>query len=231
MVPESFAAITTFLLVLTPGLVFNIRRERLRPTAEESAFREASGIVLASLLAGSVAMAVLAGAKALWPGLLPDPAEWVKEGAAYAAVNLDRVAAFFVLYSLIAALVAWVGGWVLYRSGGEAFIDPHTNAWFEAFRRRVPAGTTPMALVELEDSVQYAGEVVYYAVNMATEEREIMLGPPLWRRGATEADLSPLPAEDQWRRVIIPGNRIASVWVRYPPLVPPAAVQRIRARH
>lgn len=73
-----------------------------------------------------------------------------------------------------------------------------------------------MALVELEDSTQYVGEVVYYDVEMSTDEREIMLGPPLWRKGKEDNTLTPLPLEDEWRRVIIPGNRIGSVWVRYP---------------
>lgn len=219
MVPNSFAAIATFLLLLAPGLIYNMARERLRPAAEESAFREASGIALASFLAGTVAIAILSILRAVGLDALPDAAAWVKQGAKYAADNIDKVAIFFVSYTVLAAGAAWLGAWLLFHSAEDVDIDLHTNAWFEAFRRRVPVGTTPMALVELENSTQYVGEVIYYAVNMSTDEREIMLGPPLWRRGSEKDDeLVALPTEDQWRRVVIPGNRITSVWVRYPPV-------------
>jgi hypothetical protein len=123
VVPDSFAAIASFLLLLMPGLIYNMARERLRPTAEESAFREASGIALASFLAGAVAVAVLAIAKAMGLDSLPDAALWVKQGANYAADNLDKIAVFFASYSLLAAGAAWLGAWLLFHAGDDVDID------------------------------------------------------------------------------------------------------------
>jgi len=70
--------------------------------------------------------------------------------------------------------------------------------------------------VQLEDKSEFVGEVIYYDVADATNDREITLGPPLWHRAPNDSQLKPLPHADDWQRVVIPGSRIQSVWVRYP---------------
>lgn len=216
MFPDSIAAVLGFLLAVAPGLVFEAVREHRRPTAERSAFREASEVALASLVFGALAVGILLGVRAIRPTLLPDPQEWLRLGSRYAVDHLGQVAVAIGGWVLLASLVAYAAARASSRQT-EARIDPYTTGWFEVFRRRRPKGTLPMALVRLDDRSEYVGEVIYYDTNLITAEREIVLGPPLWHRNAEQVQLEPLPPEDEWRRVVLPGARITAVWVRYPP--------------
>jgi hypothetical protein len=136
-------------------------------------------------------------------------------GSKYVKSHFPEVMTFFVAWAALAFGLALVAALAM-APDSPADIDPNTTGWFEVFRRRLPRGSLPMVLVELEDKTQFVGEVTYYDVAKVTADREVVLGPPLWRKGPDEAELTPLPAEDQWRRVVLPGSRILAVWVRYP---------------
>jgi len=168
-----------------------------------------------SLVCGLAAILILVWVRHVRPTALPNPSAWLANPSSYLTDNLSRVATFFVAYGIlsvtIAALVAALMG-----LGQTARINPNTTGWFEVFRHRLPDDTFPMARVLLEDGTEYVGEVTYYDVAKATADREIVLGPPLWRKTKEGRSLEPLPAQDGWRRVVVPGARIEAVWVRYP---------------
>ncbi len=215
MFPDSISAVVGFLLVVAPGLILEAVREHRRPTADRSAFREASGVALASLVFGAIALAVLWGVRQARSSVLPDPVAWIQQGSKYSAAHLWAVVLFFLGWVTLASLAALFGGLLLFKES-DARIDPHTTAWFELFRRQVPDGTFPIARVILEDRSEYLGEVIYYDANLITGEREVVLGPPLWHKTEAEVKFKPFPPEEGWRRVALPGARVLAVWVRYP---------------
>lgn len=215
MFPDSFGAVLGFLYVIAPGLVFDRLRSRQRPTAERSAFRETADVALASLLCAVGAIAVLWLARVFLPRALPDPQSWLTQGSHYLSIHFREAVTFFIAWAILAFGIAF--GAARFMQGDQpAVIEPNTTGWFEVFRRRLPPDTYPMALVQLEDKSEFVGEVIYYDVADFTGNREITLGPPLWRKSPDETELKPLPSADGWRRVVIPGSRVATVWVRYP---------------
>jgi len=214
--PDSFAAVLGFLFAIAPGLVFDRLRGQQRPTARRSAFRETADVALASLFCAVGAFALLWLARVALPGELPDPESWVTQGSPYLSSHFPEAVTFFIAWAALAFGIA-LGAAQVMKPDVPAEIDPNTTGWFEVIRRRLPPGTYPMALVELEDKSQFIGEVVYYDVADVTADREIALGPPLWRKGPDDAELVPLFPADAWRRVVIPGSRVMAMWVRYPP--------------
>jgi hypothetical protein len=213
--PDSIAAILGILFVVAPGLVFEVVRERRRPTVERSTFREASWVALASLAFDVAALLVLAGIHAFWAQPFPDMSAWASEGLSYVIEQPWRVAAFLGAWAVLAVGGAIGAALVLFRRS-TARIDPNTTAWYELFRKRVPRDSYPMASVLLDDGSSYAGEVVYYDANILPAERELILGPPLWYRTSDESELAPLPREHHWQRAVIAAPRIRAMWVRYP---------------
>jgi len=216
VIPDTVGAVLGLLLVVGPGLAFEVIREHFKPTAERSAFREASAVALASLVFTSAALLLLAITRAAWPTLLPDPRRWLLEGRVYVAEHYGLVAGFLfalvVVSTGLAALVAW--RWFRTRGGR---IDPNTTGWYELFRRKVPKGADRMVRVRLHDGTEYIGLVVFYSANILPAERELVLGPPLQRKPPDREAFEALPDEGAWSRVLIPGPSIESFWVRYAP--------------
>jgi len=209
--PDSFAAVLGFLFVIAPGLVFDRLRSHQRPTAERSGFRETADVALASLLCAVGAIAVLWLARIFIPRALPGPESWLTQGSAYLHDHFRETVTFFIAWAALAFGIAWLAARMMQSPGVPAEIQPNTTGWFEVFRRLRPSGTSAVVLVQLEDKSEFVGEVIYYDVADATDDREITLGPPLWHRAPNDGQLKPLPHADDWQRVVIPGSRIQSV--------------------
>lgn len=88
MVPASWLAVLLFVLLVVPGLVFDMLSERRRVGSSESTFREISRVVVASIGFSGATLLVLALVRIfLAPTWLPDPGALAREGSRYATQN------------------------------------------------------------------------------------------------------------------------------------------------
>lgn len=218
MIPQTILALVGFLFLVAPGLVFEIRRERRRPALEETAFREASRTALASVFFSLLAVTILAGVRARWPEMMPDPGRWLREGNDYLRGSYQTVAWFFVAELILACGLAFgverVLGW---KRGATIRSVP---IWHRVFRQELPSGKEreylPFVGVRLSDGTEYSGLLAGYSTEYRLADRELALAPPLFRR--LPGDTAPHSLSTDWQRLIIRGPEIRDLWVAYRPV-------------
>lgn len=155
LVPETFGTVLAFLGFVAPGLSFELLRERRRPSIEETAFREASRIALASLLLTLSALATLAIVSHFSSWLFADPREWFRRGNAYVHENFGLVGRSMLLHLAIAFSLCVLVDWLL-RQSARGRIVPRSIR-FQLFRQRCPDQATPWLHVKLDDETEIWG--------------------------------------------------------------------------
>jgi hypothetical protein len=217
VVPQTFAAVASFFLLVAPGAFFEIRRERRRPSKTESALREASRIVLASLVFSGVAAAVVALAQMVWPAdwppLAPDFGRWLEQGNAYAADNLGLIARVAAAQFVVAVLASYLASRLLERK--ERGWYSSDSMWRRLLHTKVPAGNDPYGRVELESGAVYGGVATEFGTSNKKDERDLGLGGPqlVYRSGGNGQVESLL--DKGYTRVIIPSSAIRTIWISY----------------
>ncbi len=210
MIPEGFAAFVSFLLLVAPGLLFEVRRESRRASREESSFREVSRVALASLGFTGLSLAILAGVRARYPSLLPDPGAWLRLGFGYVRAKYRLVVAFFLAETILALILALLFDGALRLRKSEAAIDPSASGWTSAMRRDIPKESDRIVRVELHDQTEYAGMLRSFSADLALQDRELVLEAPLLRKRAEEAEFGEIAHA---KRLVIPARDIRALWV------------------
>jgi hypothetical protein len=72
VVPSSWLSVVLFFLFIAPGLLLDLLSEQRRAGFSESAFREISRILLASIVFSGFAFSVLAIVREVQPERMPD---------------------------------------------------------------------------------------------------------------------------------------------------------------
>lgn len=213
MIPSTVGAFIAFLLLVAPGLLSALLRERRRPGRSETAFREASRVALASLTFSAASVAALAIVRAAMPDWMPDVGAWFRD-ANYLDSHYRLVLRAVVLEVVLACIAAVV--WALVRgSSDQGHIDPDTDIWFEVLRRDRPAKTTPWLRVRLPDNTQLFGYLDAYTTDVAPAERELSLrGPGLTLKAASGVDTD---LEPRWDRIVVRGDQVTFLMVSYRP--------------
>jgi hypothetical protein len=205
------ATLLVFFLLVAPGIVFQIRRERRRPYVERTAFREASTVALASFVFSGLALLLLIGLRVLVPDLLPDPGTWLRDGSNYLVEHYPLVAGFLFAQGFLAIGMALL---VEELTGREQVASIHeVSAWYRLFHEQVPPGTRPFVGVSLTDGSMYFGYVAGYSVEHQPAARELELGGDALFHQRPDASLRELPGH--WQRVLIPSSSIRSLWISY----------------
>src|SRR5919108_3861106 len=217
VVPQTFAAVAAFFLLVAPGAFFELRRERRRPSKTESALREASRIVLASLVFSGFAIGALALAQAAWPAdwpaLAPDFGRWPQEGNPYAARNLGLIARTAATEFLVAILASYVTSRLLeYKERGWYSSD---SLWRRLLYTKVPTGNDAYARVELESGAVYGGVVTEFGTSNKKDERDLGLGGPRLVYKASSTGQTESLLDKGYTRVIIPSAAIRTIWISY----------------
>jgi hypothetical protein len=211
VIPQTIAALAAFLFLVAPGLTFELIRERRRPPIDETAFREASRVALASLVFTLLSLLILSIGRALSPKLLPDPQVWVETGNPYMKKNYELIAGAALLQVTLSCGLAATAAVMLGRTS-RARIDPY-SLWYLALRRWVKPGQQPLAMVVLTNNDTVFGQVKGYSTENERDSRELILGPPIFYQEAGDEETTDLSTD--WTYLLIPAPSIRYLAVDY----------------
>ena len=231
MVPETLGALLLFVLLVVPGMLFELLRQRRRLPFEQTSLEEAARIVLWSVVFDAVGIGVVAGVSRLHPSSVVSPAEISRLGAsAYWRAHYMAVVLTAAMVCLVASGVAGLThrslnhpkreGWAyklqakfenFLRHGDGKRIE-HAPVWQEVFRNKRPTGMETAVTVIKKDGSMWMGLLGGYTPS-DRDDRDLVLKQPVqvFRPKATTAQKLP----EDWLLVVIPGREISEVLVRY----------------
>lgn len=210
MIPDSLASLVAFLLLLAPGIVWQLQQARHEPAVKETVLVEVSRVVIASLVATGIAALVLV--PGVWLPLYRRAQSHAADfdSAVGAVPYLGAVAATSLLacgLTLVLTAFRWPGRGPISRG----------RQWNRVFvTMRPPGSGIPYLTVELLDDTVWKGELAGFDTDPEDDQRGLTLAPPLRRKrpGAEFENKSPDAA---WRVVVLPESQIKSIQVQYPP--------------
>jgi hypothetical protein len=228
VVPNTAAALVAFLAFVSPGLVFELLRQRSRPALAQTTFVEISTVVLASLVFTSASLG-LVRLLALWLGTwFVEPSSWLRGGWAYAADRPGRLAVTAAIELGVACLLA-LGAHRLLNSkqwrhvskamdkvvgtSGTHVMRRH-SAWWEILCGRIPDGATARKVVLSLD------ECTLSAPLHGFDDQTIVVSGPMkihWKQSGSVVDID----ADLAQLIAVPLSSVSFAGIRYE--VPAAA--------
>jgi hypothetical protein len=213
MVPGSWLSVLLFLLLVAPGLLFDLLSEQRRAGFGESAFREVSRVVLGSLAFSGFAFAGLVILRTVHPAWLPDPKRLLEPGGSYARDQYRLLLRTLVLQASLALAAAWGWHMILSKLQGGATIR-RVSSWTQVLKRDRPSGHDAYVRVRLDSGVVYFGLVADFSSDLEVDGRELVLAQPM----ASKSGDNPMTAVPRLcQRVVIRGSAIEVMSVEYLP--------------
>lgn len=209
MIPNSIAALTAFLLLVAPGMVWQFQQARYRPTVKETVLVEAARVVLASLVATGASAALL-----FWVWV---PLYHRAQDAGTAMFDAPADAVPYVLATAATSFLAC--GLTLIRAAFKWPGRPPINrgrAWNQTFVDRLPEGVDrPRLIVELLDGTVWRGALQSFDTDPEDAHRCLVLGGTVKRKKPDDEGFE--KKGDEGRFVILPESQIVSIQVVYAP--------------
>lgn len=215
--PESAATLVAFLLFVTPGLAFELMRERRRGGREHSTFRETAVVVVASVVfstASCIALYFLA--TRLEPGWLPDAKRFQADPLGYFRGKLFLLVRTLIAEVALALLIAWLVHRAIRALTSDGLVLEH-SAWYELTLGRFnPKDHKVWAEITLDDGSGICGYMHSNSVSPARQLTEVVLrqggdGTPITLR------LPDGPPRDltDWHFYVIPAASIHRAAISY----------------
>jgi len=201
----SFGAFLAFVLLVVPGLVFELLRERHRPPHGRTSFREVSTTALASLIFSGIASLILFGVGQVVSGWLPDLTPLAQDPSRYVSDHVHLVFRAAVIEVVLACVLAAGTNWYLGREDGPATIRPNEALWL-AFHEGVPKNLVPWAELNLDTGVIYRARVGFIDQTGSDDGRRIVLVPPILRREPGGAVI-----RVNWSRAVLPLAKVVEL--------------------
>jgi hypothetical protein len=227
VVPGSWLSVLLFVVLVAPGLAFDLLSDRRRGGFPESTFREISRVVLASFFFSVLAFAVLVVLRVVEPGWMPDPRRILGNSRAYVPDQYRLIFRALLIQAGLGLLLAFLAHLWLARDHGvrvqkiSAWIGRQlgerirrVNAWSRVFEEDCPAGKAPYARVRLKSGYVYTGFVAQFSHDFDLDSREVVLLPPLYSK-PPDGELNAVPVNHQ--RMIFLGSEIDMISVEYRP--------------
>lgn len=227
MVPSTGFAVVSFLVVLAPGIVFELLRQGHRPSRDQSALEELGRVILWGLAFSSVGFLLLWVVRTAKSDWIPDIAEWLKDSDGYVQDHYRLIFRTLVLQAVLAISAAalvnrlastrnhirrcvlgareWIGG------GGS--IRPHP-VWWTVLRQYADQEQAKVRLsVRLQDGSTLTGGLAEYTTR--GEPRDLTLEQPIYvSRPGQQPNL---PLDPDVGRVLVPGPSISEIAIIYEP--------------
>ncbi|BAL87814.1 hypothetical protein AMIS_25940 [Actinoplanes missouriensis 431] len=220
--PATFVSLSIVILLLLPGIILELLRQRSRPGRMDSVFVETSRVLLGGAFVSAATLVLLGIIRTLTPAVLADPRRmWTVPH--YVANHLWLTGWTITLFLIVSATLSALCFAVTPTSGLAGRVFPE-SAWVAVFgrlpQRLIDNGTTvspghrivTQLQVELLDGSAYVGVRDAYSADAALADRELVLAPPLQVR-PTEGDWTAL--DPGWQRIIIPAAQIRNILVRF----------------
>jgi len=219
VVPATVGGIVVLVLLVLPGLAFELIRQRRRAGRDDSPFVEASRVLVAGLSLGAITEALLAFVSLVGPGSIVSLSglftteHWVTD---HLLVSGWTAWAYGLVSVTLAALAAAVlpgmnpGGHNHPESGWVTAFDRLPRLIREA--QQLPATPVARLSVRLTDGTVYVGDRAEFSVGSAPEGRELLLGGELLSRPPGAARAEPTA---EWHRILLRENQISDILVQY----------------
>ncbi len=157
VLPGTWLSVLFFVLLVSPGLLYDLLADRRRVKISEPAFRELSRTVLSSILCSGLALSALALIREVQPSWMPDPSGLFMHQSQYLASHYRLVLRAAVAEALMALGLACLAHYLIYRRS-NARLRP-VSTWTRVLRDERPEGYLPHVQVQLEDGRTYIGAV------------------------------------------------------------------------
>ena len=235
MVPSTAGGLVGLLLVLAPGIWYELIRQRSRPGRGDSTFVEVSRILLAGVLVSLTVLILLGGFRAIDPRLLADPQALLSQPG-YPAAHLGLLAWTLACFLVLAMTIPAV--WLYTTPGRNAHAEIRQESLWVSYFDRIPRqdahekGLPPPEFtylqVRMASGVLYRGRLAAYDNGLGLDDRELTLSQPNLITKPVDEPWESL-APDGWSVVIIRGTEIKDLWVlNYAPDDGPAPARRRR---
>jgi Family of unknown function (DUF6338) len=211
-VPSTWLAVLFFVLLVAPGLLYDLLADRRRAKASESAFREVSRTVLASLIVSTISFSILVAIRWAHPAWMPDPNRLFTGKGDYVTGHYRLILRTLLIEGGIALVIAGGFQWARTRRV-RARLRP-VSTWTKVFREECPRGFLPYVQVRLANGMTYVGRVGYFTADLETSDRELVLVPPLYVK-RPDSQLKNMASE--WQRVVLSGESVEGLVVQYRP--------------
>jgi hypothetical protein len=187
MVPATVGGVVVLLLLVVPGIWYELLRQRYRPGRDDSAFIEISRILMAGVVISGLAITVLALVRLLGPRMVADIGSLVSNPA-YFGQHLHLVGLTLVFFMILSLTIAPIWVHLTATKGLQSGVRPE-SAWVTAFSR-VPAEAAHRSGFEWRGHVDLEvhlsggapplrGRLAGYSTQLELEDRELTLGIPL----------------------------------------------------
>ncbi|QGQ20227.1 hypothetical protein GC089_14745 [Cellulomonas sp. JZ18] len=231
--PTSWGGALLFLLLIAPGVLFDLLADRRRAQVKETALREAGRITLASLIFGGAAFLLVCALAAALPEVLVWPFAALEADDPVEQYGSARLAATLGAQTLMAFGAAWGSNLWLNRRRrspltASTWRDLLTKTWWRSGERpgriravstwklilaeNVPEGQFAHLRVRLKSGTVWLGRAGPFSTDLETSGRELVLQRPL-AVGPPDAPPKPLPSA--WQVVLLSGDDIDSITVQY----------------
>jgi Family of unknown function (DUF6338) len=213
VVPGSWLSVLLFVILVAPGLLFDLLSDRRRGGFPESTFREISRVVLASFGFSAAAFGVLVLIGTYEPNWMPDPRRMIGSADTYLPDHYRLIFRALVIQAGLGLLFAvLVHLWLAHKQGATI---RRASAWTQIFKTDCPDGGAPYVRVRLKSGFVYTGFVGYFSPDLDQDGRELVLLPPLYAKPPEGGKLTVMPVEHT--RLIFRGSEIDMMTVQYRP--------------
>jgi Family of unknown function (DUF6338) len=209
VVPATTTAVVVFVLLVTPGIVFELLWQRTRPRRDESTFVEIGRVLLTGVVFSGLATAVVGVLSAF--GAAASVVALVSDGPAYVADNPGLVLGSLVTVVLL-AICAAVATHDLLTPPTMRRIAQET-VWHTAFSRMAEPGVRVYLSVQLKDGTTITGYKAGYSTEPEPAKRDLLLTAPLAIRHAGKPTATRL--DESWQSLVVAGGEISTIAAAY----------------
>lgn len=216
--PATFIAFVLFVTLATPGLAFELLRERRRPNRQYSTYRETAVVVVASVALNIPALAfVIILTSVTRSPRLADLRQLAQKPSEYASTHIAEVFTTFALMTIFALVLAAVMDWLLsvLVSSGQFKAN---GMWYDVVDgdSRPRAAGAVIVSVELTNGASIEGSLKGYDLDNDQALRYLVIHDHSalgLRFRAPNGVVSPIAK--QWGYVVVPNDQIRLVTLGY----------------
>ncbi|MFE0025890.1 DUF6338 family protein [Amycolatopsis sp. NPDC059021] len=211
MVPSTTAAVVVFLLMVAPGIAFELLWQTTRLRREESTFVEISRVLFTGVVFSGVAVTLVAVLGAVVPGAAADLPALLRDTAKYVAANPVLTLISLVAVVLLALCFAVATHDLLTPDAARRILQE--TAWHNVFDRLAVPGVRVFLSVQLKDGTTITGYSAGYSTESDPAKRDLVLTAPLSIRQPEAEEAEAL--EEDWQTLVLPGAEIRTIAAAY----------------